>query len=171
VHLDYVEPKGRLREQPASRRFHVMNKAFIREPEQTSDLHCPACGSLGVAVVRETWQAHVADPSAVQLSESAFFCPYDKCDVVYFDMFERQVRTAALRHGVYPKDPQAPLCGCFGLTTSDVEADISEGVVTRVRAIVEKAKGPEARCLTQAASGQSCVGEVQRCYMRLRGGA
>ncbi len=146
-----------------------MNKAFIREPDETGDLHCPACGSLGTAVVRETWQAHVAAPDETQLADAAFFCPYDKCDVVYFDMFERMVRTEALRHGVYPKDPQAPLCGCFGLTVADVEADIREGGVTRVRAIVEKAKGPDARCRTQSPTGQSCVADVQRCYMKLRG--
>lgn len=145
-----------------------MNKAFLREPDETAALKCPACGSLGIAVERETWEHHVASAAAVALADSAFFCPYDKCDIVYFDMFERQVRTAALAHGVYPKDPQAPLCGCFGLTTEDIAADVREGVVTRTRATVEKAKGPEARCRTMSASGQSCVGEVQRCYMKLR---
>jgi hypothetical protein len=147
-----------------------MNKAFIREPDETGPLHCPACGSLGVAVERETWQAHVADPAATGLADSAFFCPYDKCDVVYFDMFERQVRAGALRHGVYPKDPRAAICGCFGLTTDDIESDVREGVVTRVRALLEKAKSPQARCRTLSASGQSCVGDVQRYYMKAREG-
>jgi hypothetical protein len=89
--------------------------------------------------------------------------------VAYFDIFERTIRTEALRHPVYPKDPQAPICACFGLTADDVEADIAEGGVRRVRAIIDKAKGPEAHCRTAAASGQSCVGEVQRYYMKRRG--
>lgn len=148
-----------------------MNKAFIREPDDTGRLNCPACGSAGIAVVRETWQSHVAEDSTAAVADAAFFCPYDKCDVAYFDMFERTIRTAALRHGVYPKDPRAPLCGCFGLTTEDVEADLREGVVTRVRELLEKAKSPEARCRTMSASGQSCVGDVQRCYLKLRGGS
>ena len=84
-----------------------MNKAFVREPDETAALFCPLCGSLGIAVDRETWRAHVKDSTAGGLAESAYFCPYAKCTVVYFDMFERRVTADDLRHGVYPKDPQA----------------------------------------------------------------
>ncbi len=146
-----------------------MNKAFVREPDETAALHCPACGSLGVAVQRETWQAHVKEDAGGGLAETAFFCPYASCDVVYFDMFERRVTSDALRHGVYPKDTAAPICGCFGMTCDDILADVREGVVTRVRELLAKAKSSEARCRTMAADGQSCVGEVQRYYMKQRG--
>jgi len=144
-----------------------MNKAFIREPDDTGQGHCPACGSLGIAVERETWQAHVRPEAAGGLAEAAFFCPYAMCDVVYFDMFERRVATDVLRHGVYPKDSQAPICGCFGLTREDVEEDISEGAATRVRQLLAKARSGEARCRTMSASGQPCTGDVQRYYMKL----
>ncbi len=147
-----------------------MNKAFIREPDDTGELHCPACGSLGIAVQRETWQVHVVETSADALADSAFFCPFPRCDIAYFDMFERQVRIEALRHGVYPKDSQAPICACFGLKAEDIEMDIREGGVTRVRALIEKARGADAHCRTAAANGQSCIGEVQRYFMKLRGG-
>lgn len=144
-----------------------MNKAFVREPDDTGQLHCPACGSLGIAVERETWQAHIK-PGASNLAETAFFCPYAKCHVAYFDMFERQATIDLLRHGVYPKDPAAPICPCFGLMAEDVQADIREGVVTRVRELLAKANSPAARCRTMAASGQCCAPEVQRYYMKLR---
>ena len=145
-----------------------MNKAFIREPDDTGELHCPACGSLGVAVQRATWEAHIRRGATEGLADSAFFCPFARCDVVYFDMFERRVTTDALSHGVYPKDPQAPICGCFGLTAEDVEADIREGAPMRVRQVVARAKSDEAHCRTMSPSGQSCVAEVQRYYMKLR---
>ncbi len=147
-----------------------MNKAFVREPDETGELHCPACGSLGVAVQRETWQAHVKDVAATSLADSAFFCPYAKCEVVYFDMFERRATTDQLRSSVYPKDPQAPICGCFGMTLTEVQADARAGVVLRVRELLAKAKSPEACCRTMSASGQSCVAEVQRAFMKARGG-
>ncbi|MGD9720784.1 MAG: hypothetical protein AB7O59_13930 [Pirellulales bacterium] len=147
-----------------------MNKAFLREPDETGALACPACGSLGVAVTRETWSAHVADAAATSLAESAFFCPYDKCQVVYFDMFDRRVGVDDLRHGVYPKDPQAPICACFGMLLDNVRADARAGIVARVRELVAKAKSAEAHCQTAAASGQSCVAEVQRWYLKERGG-
>jgi hypothetical protein len=146
-----------------------MNKAFIREPDDTGQMHCPACGSLGVAVERETWEAHVAEAVATGLADTAFFCPFDKCQVAYFDMFERRVTTEQLSHGVYPKDPQAPICGCFGLTRDEVQADARAGKVERVRELLAKSKSPDARCRTMSPTGQSCAGEVQRCYMKERG--
>lgn len=148
-----------------------MNKAFIREPDDTGELHCPACGSLGIAVARATWQNHVDESHAQGLAETAYFCPFARCDVVYFDMFERRVTVGQLHHGVYPKDPQAPICGCFGLKAEDIEADLAEGGVRRVRELIAKAKGPDARCTAMAASGRPCVAEVQRYYMQRRGGA
>src|SRR5689334_17762142 len=50
-----------------------MNKAFVREPDDTGQLNCPACGSLGIPVARETWSAHVQPSAGAQLAESAFF--------------------------------------------------------------------------------------------------
>jgi hypothetical protein len=61
------------------------------------------------------------------------------------------------------------MCACFGLTRRDIEQDVAEGVVTRVRAIVEKAKSPDARCAHMAANGQPCTAYVQQYYMLLRG--
>ena len=148
-----------------------MNKAFIREPDDHAPLHCPACGSLGVPVEHETWQAHVVEVAREALADSAFFCPFPTCQVAYFDMFERQVPVDALAHSVYPKDPQAPICPCFDFTTESIEADVREGGVSRTRALLEKAKSADARCRTMSASGQSCTGDVQRYFMKLRGGA
>ena len=147
-----------------------MNKAFVREPDETGELHCPACGSLGVAVERETWSAQIKDGAASGLAESAFFCPYAKCPVVYFDMFEQRATVDDLRQGVYPKDPRAPICGCFGMTLDEVESDARAGDVARVRDLLAKAKSPQAHCRTRSASGQPCVGEVQRAYLKARGG-
>ncbi len=87
---------------------------------------------------------------------------------MYFDTFERVTTVDQLRYPVWPKDPEAPLCSCFGLTRDDVEQDIHERGVQRVRAVIEKAKSPEARCQSLAPDGHSCVAEVQRYYMKLR---
>jgi hypothetical protein len=146
-----------------------MNKAFLREPDETGALTCPACGSLGTPVERETWAAHVAQAAASGLADSAYFCPYAKCQVAYFDMFDRRIATDQLRHGVYPKDLQAPLCACFGMTLDEVRADARAGNVERVRALVLKARSADAQCRTKSASGQSCVADVQRAYLKERG--
>jgi hypothetical protein len=146
-----------------------MNKAFVREPDQTVD-YCPRCGSKGQQVHRETIQAYLPTGKAPTVSDPANFCPSPHCDVVYFDAFERILLTGDLNRPVYPKDPDAPICACFGLTRQDIEADISEGVVTRVKAIIEKAKSPEARCSQLAADGQPCVASVQKYYFQCRVG-
>jgi hypothetical protein len=89
--------------------------------------------------------------------------------VAYFDQFERTVDIEQLKCPVWPKDPEAPICACFGLTRDDIEADIAAGTVERTRAAIARAKSPEARCMERSPTGRSCVAEVQRYYMKLRG--
>jgi hypothetical protein len=146
-----------------------MNKAFVKEND-TTEGRCPRCGSPGTVVYQETLRAHLPPAALQHLTDSAFFCAQPRCSVVYFDLFDRVVEESLVPTPVYPKNPAAPLCACFGLTRDDVEEDIREGSVTRTRACVEKAKSPEARCAVASPSGQSCVAEVQRYYMKLRAG-
>lgn len=147
-----------------------MNKAFVREPDDTGERHCPRCGSLGLAVGPETLGAQLTPAALASISPAAFFCPFPQCEVAYFDLYERAVGVESLQRPVWPKDREAPLCACFGLTRDDIEADLAEGGVRRTKECVTRAKSSEARCKTLAASGRSCVAEVQRYYMKLRGG-
>ncbi|MFC1597557.1 hypothetical protein ACFL5Q_06430 [Planctomycetota bacterium] len=142
-----------------------MNKAFVREPDNTAD-YCPRCGSKGEPVGGETLRSFLTDEHRQAVTESANFCPSPRCEVVYFDSFERAVLAADVRCPVYPKDPAAPICGCFGLTREDIERDVQEGVTTRVKAILEKAKSSAARCRHMAANGKPCIGYVQKYYMQ-----
>ncbi|MCX7425465.1 MAG: hypothetical protein NTW96_07555 [Planctomycetia bacterium] len=144
-----------------------MNKAFIREPDRTVD-YCPRCGSKGESVGAETLAAHLTDEQRGKITQTANFCPSPRCEVAYFDAFERVVLAAELPRPVYPKDAAAPICACFGLTREDIERDVREGVVTRTRAAIEKAGSPAARCAQRAANGRSCVPHIQKCYMQCR---
>lgn len=155
---------GTLAEQP------TMNKAFVREPDDTGEQNCPQCGSRGHAVGRETLTVHLSEEQCKGLAEQAYFCPFPRCAVGYFDAFERTVPAAAITGLTWPKDPTGPLCNCFPFTLEDIEADIAEGGVARVKAHVARANSPAARCLTAAPDGRPCVAEVQRCYFRRRNG-
>lgn len=145
-----------------------MNKAFVKESEDHGD-HCPACGSAGKTVFSPTLDAHLPEESRGLFSDSAFYCPHPTCEVAYFDRFERTVAADSLVHPVYPKDPDAPICPCFGLTCADIEADVRDETVTRIREHLKRAESEEARCTTMSASGQSCVAAVQKYFMWLRG--
>jgi CopZ-like zinc binding protein len=145
-----------------------MNKAFVKEPDSNAPANCPRCGSLGIAVGEATLGAQLPSDALRDISPEAFFCPFPKCVVVYFDAYERTINVDRLPKPVYPKDPDAPICGCFGFTRDDIEQDLNEGGVRRVRELLAKAKGPEARCSVMSASGQCCAGEVQRYYMKRR---
>ncbi len=145
-----------------------MNKAFMREPDDNGQRFCPRCQSLGVALTAETWRAHVAKPGEVQLAEQAYFCPFPRCDVVYFDEFDRVAVQREIAHPVYPKDADAPLCGCFGLTADDVEQDLREGALRECEPCWPRAKHPRpiAECSPPAVSAVSA-----RCsayYMKRR---
>lgn len=143
-----------------------MNKAFVREPDDNGQRLCPQCGSAGVPVSDETLAVHLTAAAHRELGEPVFYCPFVRCDVAYFDLFDRTASIEVLVNGAYPKDPTAPLCRCFGLTIDDVEDDIRDGTVERVRAVVDRAKTAEARCHTAAPDGRPCVPEVQRYYFR-----
>ncbi|MFO0867543.1 MAG: hypothetical protein U0935_01225 [Pirellulales bacterium] len=147
-----------------------MNKAFLRESDSTDEF-CPRCGAAGVTVQRSTVLRLVREPETLALAEVANFCPTPTCEVAYFDGFERVVPTVALRHGVYPKDPAAPICCCFGLTTADIELDLAEGTVTRTKACLLQAQSPQAECQTRSPTGRSCVADVQRYYLQRKNAA
>jgi hypothetical protein len=144
-----------------------MNKAFLRESDSTEE-YCPRCGSLGQPVSRDTVMAQVQPDADVSLAVTANFCPHPQCEVAYFDMFERMVQVAALRRPVFPKDPDAPICACFGFTRADIDRDLAEGVVTRTRGLLDRARSQPTQCETLAANGRSCVPDVQRYYMQRR---
>jgi hypothetical protein len=146
-----------------------MNKAFVREPEENGARYCPSCGSIGVPVSDETAAAHLTQAAHQALGEPVYYCPFPKCGVAYFDLFDRTALVETLIDAAFPKDPTAPLCRCFGLMPADVAEDVREGTVTRTRAIVERSKTPEAHCHIAAPDGRCCVPEVQRYYFRARG--
>ncbi len=143
-----------------------MNKAFVREPEFDGRAFCPRCGSLGIPVNDATLDQHVQDQSRSRMGDSAWFCDYARCEVVYFDLFEQFVAVDQLQSTVYPKDPAAPICACFGFSLEDVEADVREGTPIRIRELLVRSKSSAAQCLTLAADGRCCMREVQRLYMR-----
>ncbi|MEX0703848.1 MAG: hypothetical protein WD069_17245 [Planctomycetales bacterium] len=147
-----------------------MNKAFVREPEDHGD-RCPRCGSAGREVFEATLAAHLPPEQRARIGDAACFCPHPTCEVAYFDRFERTVEVGGLLRPVYPKDPQAPICPCFGLTCDDIEADAREGSVARLKEHRQQAASPEARCATAAPDGQSCIPAVQRHYFKARGGS
>ena len=145
-----------------------MNKAFVRETDST-DVLCPRCQAAGVETPRVTVEAHLPADARRGLAATAFFCPTPSCKVAYFDAFEATVPADSLVRPVHPKDPAAPLCGCFGLMLEDVQADVDEGAPRRIRELLAKSKSPEAHCETASPTGRCCLPEVQRAYFRLRG--
>jgi len=144
-----------------------MNKAFVREPEDTGQANCPRCGSLGVAVEGPTLDAQLRAAARGQVSSPAWFCPYARCEVAYFDSFDRTASVDQLAAPVWPKDATAPLCPCFGLSIDDVEADVAEGTPRRIRELLARSKSPQARCATASPTGRCCMAEVQRYYLKL----
>ena len=137
-----------------------MNKAFLREPDQV-DARCPRCQSVGHAVGPQTLNARLPAEARNRLADSAYFCPDDRCDVVYYDDFESVVLRSVIAGPIPIKDYDAPLCACFGLTREEIEQDVAEGGVARTRAAVQRAQSSDARCATMAPNGRSCVAEVQ----------
>jgi hypothetical protein len=145
-----------------------MNKAFTKETEDPGD-RCPVCGSLGTTVYQATLRSHLAAADAAKFSDMAYFCPHPTCEVAYFDPLASTVLVTSLRSPLYPKDPNAPICPCFGFTCSEIEADVAEGVVTRVKSHLQRVRSAATNCTVTAADGRCCAAAVQRYFMRMRG--
>ncbi len=112
--------------------------------------------------------AYLTEQQRGHLAEPVNFCPSAECPVAYFDGLERLVLATDLQRPAYPKDPEAPICACFGLTRADIEQDVREGGVRRTKDALEKAKSKEARCWEMAANGRPCVAYVQKYYLKCR---
>jgi hypothetical protein len=123
---------------------------------------------LGIAVGSETLAAQLAADDRRRLPDSAYYCPFPRCEVGYFDEFDRWVEAEKLLHPAWPKDPAAPICPCFDVQHEEVEADVREGVADRVKQLLLRSRSADARCVALSPSGQCCMPEVQRYFMRLR---
>ena len=144
-----------------------MNKAFMREPDEVAS-RCPRCESIGQPVGPQTLNAQLTAEIRRNLAESAYFCPASQCDIVYFDDFSGTVTRSSFKNSIPVKDPDAPICSCFGLKRDDIEDDLAEGTVVRTKAAILKAQSQEARCTTLAPNGRSCVAEVQGYFLKCK---
>jgi hypothetical protein len=145
-----------------------MNKAFLKEVEDSGQRNCPKCQTLGVMVLPETLAVHLKDESRRELGPTAYYCNSPTCDVSYFDDFGKSVSVDVLLQPAYPKDTSAPLCRCFNFTWDDLHADLDEKRVTRVRELLAKSQGPAAHCTESMPDGRCCIAEVQKIFLKLR---
>jgi len=145
-----------------------MNKAFVREPEDDGSAFCPKCGTRGIPVWNGPMDTHIRQDARPRMGDRAWFCNSPRCGVAYFIPEGPIISVDELNASVYPKDLDAPLCACFGLTYDDVEADVRDGHPIRVRELLAKSKSPQARCATLASDGRCCMTAVQELYLRLR---
>ena len=147
-----------------------MNKAFVKDPEPLEPT-CPApegCGGTGEPVSDETLAAWLTEDLRASLAHEAYWCTSATCEVAWFDAWGTSIPITVLRHPVWPKHPESPVCPCFGMTADDIETDARNNDPTRLRSLIEKSESPAAACLTKTPSGQCCIPEVRRLYMRWR---
>jgi len=135
----------------------------MKESEQ-AEPRCPECGALGEQVGLVTLKGHLEPDDCSSLGERAYYCVNSGCHTAYFNTwgvsvpFERMTRTA------YPKDPEAPLCPCFGMSVSDVVEDARQGKRDRIRDLATKSQGPDARCAETCPHGVTRLPRVLRLF-------
>ena len=146
----------------------TVNRAFVKEPEQ-GEPRCPqpdGCGGFGLRVTRKTLLAHLPASTVENLGESTYFCPTPSCPVAYFDTWGTTVPCSALESPPYAKNPDAPVCACFGVTAEAIREAAEAGRKDFVRELLARAEGPDARCETKSPSGASCVKEIRRIFLK-----
>jgi hypothetical protein len=140
-----------------------MSRAFVRDPDP-AEPRCPACGALGDPVGPATLEAQLPPELRATLGGPAFYCGSGDCRIAYFTAWGATADVDRLPSAVYPKDPDGPICPCFGLKAADVVADARDGRKDRVKDLVERSKGPDARCLERCPDGRPCLPRVLRLF-------
>lgn len=135
----------------------------MKDPEP-GDPRCPSCGGLGEAVGAPTLEAQVSREDRATLGGPAFYCENPACRTAYFNAWGAKVPDARLKTIPYPKNPDGPVCVCFGVPAADITGDAREGRKDRVKALLDRAKGPEARCVETCPDGKSCQARVNRLF-------
>lgn len=131
---------------------------------EPGELRCPGCGGPGEEVGRPTLEAQLAPELLAPLKGAAFYCADPACKVGYFGAWGAAVPAEKLKAPAWPKHPDAPICPCSGLSAAEVEADARAGRKERVKAALERARGPEARCVERCPDGRSCEARVSRLF-------
>ena len=144
-----------------------MSRAFVKEPD-APEPRCPeprGCGGRGAEVGRFTVRSNVGDDAAATLTDPVHFCDDSTCPVVYFDSAGGRIETDTLVETRWPKAPDAPLCPCFGLHEEEITEWGRDGRTDRMRELLAKAEGPDARCLSRTLDGRPCVQEARRLFL------
>jgi len=145
-----------------------MNKAFMKEPEAPPP-RCPTpkgCGALGTPVGPATLAAQLSPEEIATFSSAVFYCINPGCPVGYFDDWGNAVPADSLRAGAWPKDPEAPICCCLGITADRVIEEALDGCRDTVLRIIEHARQEDATCETASPEGCSCEKRVRRLFLQ-----
>jgi hypothetical protein len=140
-----------------------MSRAFVRDPEP-GEPRCPGCGALGDAVGLPTLEAHLPAEARSTLSGAAFYCVNPDCRTAYYNAWGSGVPVEKLTSPAWPKDPDAPICPCFGLRAEDVAADARDGRKDRVKDLMDRSQGADAKCALRCPDGRSCLPRVLRLF-------
>ena len=135
----------------------------MKEPEP-QDPACPECGAACEAVAPSTVDVHVPAALRAPLSGTVYYCANPKCRTAYFNAWGAALPADQVTGRAWPKDPEAPICPCFGMKAGDVVGDARAGRKDRVKDLVEKSRGPDARCAQLSPDGACCVPRVMRLF-------
>jgi hypothetical protein len=148
-----------------------MSRAFVKESE-TPEPRCPTpqgCGTLGVAVSAATLAANLTQGPIPSFHGEVFYCSNPDCEVAYFDAYGSRAMRDQLRVATWPKDPDGPVCACFGVKADAIEDWAASGDKSELKALLARIERGEGRCATLAPDGKCCATEVRRVFLRALG--
>jgi len=131
---------------------------------EAPDPRCPSCGTPGDAVGPPTLDAQLSPEDRKALGDRAYYCASPSCPTAYYSAWDAVVPLERLKSRAWPKDPDAPICPCFGLMASDIVEDARSARKTRVLEIREESDAPDPRCPRVAPDGRCCVTQVMRLF-------
>jgi hypothetical protein len=131
-----------------------------------ADNSCPCCGASGRLVKRVTLESLLRSDALARLGAADYyFCPSERCDVVYFSERGEAIFPKAdlkVRVGIKETDAPRRLCYCFDHAMEDIEEEIrltgKSTVLESIKTRIKKA----CWCETKSPLGTCCLGTVAR---------
>jgi hypothetical protein len=136
---------------------------------------CPQCGHKGRAIDTQTVKAMLAVSLHEVRPVAYYFCPTEKCVVVYFaEDGDQSFGEDALRERVYQKHPHEDdvlICYCFRHTPGSIREEWRQtGQSTVIETVTVGTQTGQCACDLRNPQATCCLGNLRRFVQQMKQG-
>jgi hypothetical protein len=143
--------------------------------QRSTGRKCPQCGQSGRAIDTQTVKAMLAVSLHAIRPIPYYFCPTERCAVVYFTQDgEQSFGEEEVRERVYQKHPhndEVLICYCFGHSVGSIREEWRQtGQSTVVETVTVGTQTGQCACDLRNPQSTCCLGNLRRFVEQMKQG-